>query len=260
MRPYSWMMPIRFAVGLVMAGAFVACGISGDDPTPTPIADPSLAISEAVQKMRGLDSYHMDIAFSPVGAPVASYVDYDKGDYFERIPADLASVTDGKEYIYAGEYLFTRECTRPDFCNDWLRSSERPLVPSLAGTVNSIPETLAVVAAETGTGWQIAPTAGEVTFRGAVNINKATEENQRRALTAVGYSPAEVEERIRKLSENIAPAPDSVIDVTLSPEGLINKLTIYVPTRPTDPYFETTFSGFNQVEVTAPSEFIDSRS
>lgn len=248
------------AVLIALVGGIVACRGGDDAPKPTPvqttISDPALAVSNALQAMKELDSYEMDITFSPVGAPVASLVIYDRGDYFERIPADL-SAGGGSEYVYAGDYQYQRDCTGPEVCTQWARTSQRPLIPSLAGQVNSIPETLALTAVELGSGWSLVTNATNVLLTGAVNINAATEENQRRALTASGKTPEEVDLLIRQLSGNQQPLGASVIEVTLSPDyQLIQEVTIYTPTNAADPYFDVAYSQFNAVRVGTPTEFV----
>jgi len=256
----QWPKLFACAALITLAGAIIACSGGDDGPTPTPVettvSDPSLALSNALRTMKGLNSYVMDIAYSPVGSPEAFLVVYDNGDYFERIPADL-SKGGGSEYVYSGDYQYQHYCTAPDVCNQWTRTSPRPLIPSLAGKVNSIPETLALTAAETGSDWTLVPNATGVVITGSVNINLATVENQRRALLASGKTAEEVDTLLKQLSENVQPLGTSVIEITLSPSyQVIQNVTIYTPTNAADPYFEVAFSQFNGVGVTAPADFV----
>lgn len=215
--------------------------------------------------MSELDSYAMVMAYSPIGTPVANYVEYDNGDYFERLPADL-SKSGGKEYVYADDHTFQRECTGPDACAQWQRQAQRPYIPSLAGTINSIPETLSLVAAELATGWSVVLPANGVKLDGTVDITNAIVENQRRAFTAAGNSPADVEAALAELNKDLPQYGEGTVEVTLSADyHLITHITIFAPAsytlpgQPPDPYFDVAFSQFNEVKVTAPMDFVDVR-
>jgi hypothetical protein len=252
---------------IAICAAFLAitraagCG-GGDDATPTPtlaptpIANPTVAISNALRTMKSLDSYRMQITFSPIGAPVTSVAVYDKGDYFERIPADL-SVSGGAEYVYAGQYQYKRDCTGRDTCGPWTRTSDRPIIPSLAGTVNSIPETLGLTAVELASSWSLVPNATGVLLSGGVSISAATQENQKRAFIASGKTPEEADTLVQQLNENVPSQGTSVIEVTLSPDyQLIQNVTIYTPTNAADPYFDVAYTQFNEAGVGAPPDFV----
>lgn len=205
--------------------------------------------------MRSLESYEMEIAFSPFGSPVASLAVYDRGDYYESIPADLSA--GGSEYVYAGDFEYKRDCTTPEACTQWVRTSPRSVIPSLAGQVNSVPETLALTAIELASGWTLVPNATGVLLTGAVNINDATEENQRRAYTLAGNTPEQIEAVLQGFRENRPPVDPSLIEVTLSSDyRWITHVTIYVPARITDPYVDFGYSSFDTAQVTAPEDFV----
>lgn len=244
---------------IIATVSLAACGGGGDDdatpmPEPTPITDPTAAVKAAAFNTARAGSYHMDIAFSPVGEDIPYYVDYDAGDYFERLPATLSP---GSEVVYPSDgYTYKRDCTAPDACGAWQRQPNRPVIPSFDGAVNSLPETLGIVAADVGTDWIVAADGGGVKLAGAVNLNRAIQENQRRAFAVSGYTQEQIEAAIQQLWGDQPEVGPSLIEVTLTPDyKWITRVMISVPTQQTDPYFVVQYSEWGEVTVSAPEGF-----
>lgn len=254
---------MRTLIPLALAGAFiVACGGGAKPsptPEPTPITDAGSAVAQAVANMSTLSSYHLDITYSPIGSPIVHNVDYANGDYAEHIPAQLAAGTTPADYVFAGDFTYRRDCSADTgVCGAWRREAGRPLIPSLAGTVNSIPETLAPIAAQMATDLTIAD-ATVPKLSGVVDLTAATQENQRRAFAAAGNSPADIEAAIEQLWGGSPDSPGSQpsnIDITLTPDArYIASVVIYIPGQPDDPYFEAAYSAYDAVTVEPPPGF-----
>lgn len=252
-------MPRLLLCALLVTLASLACG--GDDgggptPVPTQITDAQAAIAETLSTMSDIESYHMDIELSPFGAPVAYFVDYDGGDYFERLPADLSS--GGIELYYVGEYQFRRDCPAAGSCTPWVRARGRRAVPNFSGEANSGPETLPLVAAELGEGWQIAQqTADATVLTGQVNLGDAIRENQERNFRATGLSEEEIAAAMQALSaEGLDDPSPSAITVTIS-GGVITHVSVAVPGQDDNPHIETAYSQFGSIDLKAPEDYVD---
>lgn len=231
-----------------------ACGGGGQDaPSSTPIADPATAVAQAAGGTIQATSYHLDVTFSPIGHPIVYGVDFDRGNYFERIP----DTTTGNysEYVFHGDRTYRRDCTASGACASWRSEVGRLLIPNLAGSVTSVPETLAPFLALMATDITLVDPAA-MKFSGTVDLTAATEENLRQALTAAGNTPEEVETAIRELSANRPPTGSSAIDVTLTADGhYMSNVVVYVPDQKPDPYLELTYSSYNAVTVEPPQGF-----
>jgi hypothetical protein len=245
---------VRFALAAAFAASIAACGGGDDDASPTPINNPAEAVRQAARATAVTEVYQERIEFSPIGSPIVYLVHYNDGDWFERIPDDYTKPP-AKEYIFVGEVSYGRDCTAPDVCGTWLKANERPNIPSLAGSLNSIPETLAPIAIDFFSGdWAIVPTAGEAKFRGMTALTPAIRENQGRALLDRGYSEEEMQALVEEINKNQAELGPSVIEVTLTPDYLLSHVTIFTPGQTHNPYLDIQYTYDETVEIEEPDD------
>jgi hypothetical protein len=238
------------AAGLLLA----ACGGGDGDGSPTPIGDPAEAVSQAADATAELDSFHMEITYSPIGAPIVYSVDYERGNYAEHIP--LPETGGASDFVFHGDRTYRRDCTPDGACGNWLsEAGDRLTVPSLVGKVNSVPETLPPYIARMAKGLTLSDPA-TMKFSGMIDLPAAVRENQYRAFLASGYSEQEAADFVRQLAAQQPAQSESALDIWLTADArYIAKVTAYVPGQPTDPYFEATYSSYNAVTVKPPAGF-----
>ncbi len=253
-------MPRTLFLSTLTALLIGACGGGGDDPTPTPgptpVTDATAAVQQALANLNALPSYHLDITLSPIGAPLVFYVDIDRGNFFERIP-NYAGTEDDAEFIFYGDFTYRRDCRDSGQCGEWQSEAGRPVIPNLAGTGSSVPETLGIVLIENAEELSITdPVALEMT--GTVDLGAAIEDNLRRAFTAAGRTPEEIEDAITEFrgGSGIAPGSSSRVEITLTPDArYIQNLIVFTPGQLDNPYFESAYSQFGTATVSPPEGF-----
>lgn len=251
-----WTLPGLFLLLLA------ACSASeqNDVVLPKPSDIPGL-IASSLETMDDLDSYSMEITFSPEGEPFTTVADFaEPGDYryIVRLSDDPNEVG---ELIEVGDLSYSRLChNHPDDCEEW-EQSERFPVPSLGGLTTFVPETLGFVTLELATD----PTfianeqfEGQTLFhlKASVNLSRAICDNQLRALLAAETQAVEAElasheEECGQL--NFEAVPPSAVDVWLFPTDFrIHHLRIGVPGDEMDPYLEIDYSRFNEISIEPP--------
>lgn len=239
--------------------AVLACSSprQADVSSPTP-DNVSPLIPRGLAAMDALDSYRMEITFSPEGEPITTIVDFARpGDYHYTFVLD-DDADEVLELIEVGDLAYSRSCdSHPDDCEEW-EQGQRPPLSSLGGLTTFVPETLGFVALELATG----PTSmdsevvsGEELFhlRASVNLPSAICENKRRAFAAAGIEGIESELEEECSDTSLERVPSSRVDVWLFSDDLrIHRVRIGVPGFAPDPYLETTYSRFNEVSVEPP--------
>ncbi|MEO8457584.1 MAG: hypothetical protein ABI559_07225 [Chloroflexota bacterium] len=237
----------------IVAASVSACSTSSSSSERIDTSDPNTAVRQARESMAGLGSYHMQLTFSPEDNSVTVPVDYDDGDYYEKI-TDPAS--GGVTELIMADSLYTRTCDGAT-CEPWIRkdspvttagsplgTKNRYSAPSLGGLTTTFPETLAFTAVEIATGWQALPGSPTILI-GQVDLGQAVTENRTRA----GNPPASGQ-------PSDSPLQPSTIELTLSDSGpYFERVRIDLPGNELDPYFVADFSKINDVSVEAPGEY-----
>lgn len=255
-------MLLRGLLAVLVATVFAGCSSGSDDGEP--ISDPDGLVDRSLANMQALESYRMEMAFSPEGVDIPILVDYDRDRYYELItdPSDDGGKT---ELIAADGYVYVRFCEEdPERCEVWERSESTLPIPSLGGLTTTVPEILALVAVDLASNWHQASTGGSgTTLSGEVNFLLAVEESRRRALLAGGLSEEEVDSSIQDQRDGRDPTeyPLLRVDVTIDrQEQFLSLVTLTVPAdeeagTDDDVYFYAKYSRLNDVTVEPPTEF-----
>jgi hypothetical protein len=250
---------LRWAVATAAIIATVSgCSSSSSGPAITlDVSNPDAAVQRATDAMSHLNSYHMDMTFSPEGTDITVPAEFDRGNYYERISDPEKG--ESTELILAGGF-FTRQCSGQDHCEQWVRTDfdvpsatilptrSRYAAPTLGGLTTVFPETLALTAVDLASGWQVKEGSAD-TLVGQVDLSRTIDENRSRNGIPTDPGPD-------VMSSSPVEVPPSTIELHLSTEGpYFQSVRIGIPGDPADPYFVVEFSRYNDVSVQAPSEY-----
>jgi hypothetical protein len=226
------------------------CGSGNNAPTPTPVSDPAAAVRQAADATAELESFHLDLTFTPLGEPIVYSVDYEDGNYIERIPDRQAGGY--SDYVFYGDSTYRIDCSAEGVCGAWQRQPGRLVVPNLAGSANTVPETLAPFIARMMTDVTRRDPAS-MTFEGMADVTAATIANLRQAFALAGNTPDQVEAAIEQQFGDRRTSEPSVVEITLTPDAhYIQHLVVYTPTQPDNPYIEFAYSYHNAVRIQPP--------
>lgn len=280
MRPTAaWPLPLLLLVA--------ACSDSSEDSqgaTSVGSTDVQQLLEDARNSMKELDSYRQEMSLSPDGPPTVIIVDFvEPNAYYERFEEGL-SEDSLVELIQADGSIYVRECSdHSDDCNDWESSEASAEVPSLGGLTTIAPETLGLTALEMMTEPEIVGSEtldGQdfVRIQGSLNLARAIYDNQLGAFqgadeygeicetrVGTGATPTTVcrEQTFEEAYEedhgdvDFDQAPASRMQVLLNSQTLrVHSIRISVPLGDDDPYFESTYSNFNEVTIEVPKNAI----
>jgi hypothetical protein len=251
---------VRYVVTTVLLlTGVVGCSSQDEDAE---VGDPQTLIDDALTNMVALESYRMDMAFSPEGQDIEFFAEYDNGKYYEYLGEPETS--NFTELVLADGGLYVRFC-EDDECEPWDRHEHTVGVPSLGGLTTTAPETMGLAAVQLGREWTVSTHSGSsATLKTDVDLAEVIQANQRSVLRDAGFSEEEIEAAIQEQFESdvsAEPAVEMRLDVVVDlDEKLIMKVTLTAPEGEdgeTDEYFHTVYSRYNDVSVEVPEEYED---